>query len=341
MAAIYRKYIDHPSAWTNRSIGGKAGLMCRLTAQHLDALDEVLARTRHVNPQEITRADFDHPRLNPLLAELFDLIQNGRGAVVITGVTRERYSEEDFERIYWGFGTHWGTAVIQSAFGDRLGRVRFTPVSPDNPTNRAYRSNEELTPHTDSNEIVGLMAVQKAKSGGYSQLTSSLAIHNEILRNRPDLLDPLYEGFNYASREASTTAQPVTPYKIPVFCYLDGKVSCHYVGEFIRVAAQKMGVVLPPGLSEALDYFDQVATRDDIRAHFMLEPGEMMIVNNFTVLHARTNFEDSSEQKRHLLRLWIDVQEGREVIPEYHRTAEEYRKVGIETQAAITSGATV
>ena len=96
--------------------------MVRLEAKHLTAFDAILAKTRHLKPQEVSRREFDHPDANGLLADILRMIQDGRGAVVVSGITHARYSEEEFERIYWGFGTHWGEAATQSAFGDRLGR---------------------------------------------------------------------------------------------------------------------------------------------------------------------------------------------------------------------------
>ena len=244
MTEICCHIIDHPSAWTSTSLGGKEALVKPLSSAHLTAIDELLAKTRHLRPQAITREQFDHPALNPFLADLFRTIQDGVGAAIVRGVTRDRYSEEDFERIYWGFGTHLGAAVTQSALGDRLGHVRFTPVGPDNPANRAYRSNRELELHTDANEIVGLMSVQKAKSGGLSRLVSSLAIHNEILKTRPEMLEVLYDGFYYATTEAQLTSEPITKFKVPIYCYVGGKVSSTYTNTFIYRAADKLGGML-------------------------------------------------------------------------------------------------
>ena len=193
---VFRDTIDHPSAWTNASLGGKEGITYRLTEQQLVAFEEVIDRTRHLHPQEVSRRDFDHPVVNGLLEELRDEIMNGRGTVLISGITRDRFSEDEFERIYFGAGTHWGIAAIQSLAGDRLGHVRNEK---DNPKNRAYLSARELKMHSDAYEVIGLMCVEKAETGGYSRLASALAIHNEILRNRPDLLEPLYRGFPYAT----------------------------------------------------------------------------------------------------------------------------------------------
>jgi hypothetical protein len=329
---ICRHIIDHPGAWTKGSLGGKGGLVIQLGAQDLDAIDALLARTRHLAPQSVSRRDFDHPALNGFLTGVFAELKQGRGAAIITGVTPERYSVDDFERIWCGFGTHWGTAVVQSALGDRLGRVRFTPVGPNNPTNRAYRSNEELFPHTDTNEIVGLMCVEQAAEGGVTRLVSSLTVHNEILRARPDLLLPLYEGYYQALREAANSPHPVTSYKIPVFCHEGGVVSCMYSREFMLRAGELLGD-LPQPLKEALDLFSAIAEREDIGLDFMLEPGEMMILNNFTVLHARTRFKNSATRERYLLRLWLDVPNGRPVAEAYRRKAEIYRAAMAQQQA--------
>lgn len=320
MVEICNNIIDHPSAWTPRTLD-KEKMTARLTENQLRAIDSLLEQTRHLPPQSISREQFDHPDLSPFLAAVLNTLQNGRGVVLIAGITHDRYSEDDFERVFWGIGTHLGTAVIQSPDGDRLGHVRYVPRGEGNRAGRAYRGNDELHMHVDTQEIVGLMCVQKAKSGGYSALISSLALHNEILRTRPDLLPPLYEGFYFATNEALLTDNPLTPYKVPVFCYVDGKLSCALKMGPVASAAKLLGG-LPEDLAEAMDYVKKLTTSDDLRLTFMLEPGEMLIWNNFTNLHARTAFEDydEPERKRHLLRLWLDAPEevARPVIPVFH-----------------------
>lgn len=339
MTVEYAPIITDASAWTAESLGGRDGITYTLTAAQIAAVDELLVKTRHMGPQEPTREDFSHPDLDGWLAEVFETIQHGRGAIIIKGIDPTKYSYEDMERIYLGFGTHWGVAAVQSALGDRLGRVTFTPVGPDNPTGRAYRSDEELYLHTDNYEIVGLMCLQKAPEGGFSRLASSVAIHNAIAATRPDLLEPLYEGFYYASREAAKSGKPVTDYKIPVYCYIDGKLSCRYTREFIYRAGEAMGG-LPPRLTEALDYLNEIADRPDMRLHFTLEPGEMMLINNYTTLHSRTNFKDTPEQKRMLLRLWLDVPGGRPVLPSFMSSATDYGKAAAP-KAAMSTVATL
>ncbi len=328
MTEVYRQIIDHPAAWTNESLGGAGPLKVRMTETQLKALEELIAKSKSLAPQEITRKDWDHPAINGFLREQFDEIQNGKGAVIIQGMTRDRFSDEDMERVYWGFGTHWGVAATQSAFGDKLGQVKNTPVGPENPTGRAYRSDDELKPHTDSFEIVGLLCLQKAPEGGYSQLVSSLAIHNVMLKTRPDLLEALYRGFPYATSEAAKTDEPITPGPVPVFAQVDGVVSGRFVRNHMRRAAKHLGTPIPADLEEAMDYFEALSTRPDLTLHFLIEPGEMLLFNNFTTLHARENFKDSPTQKRHLLRMWLDVPNGRKAIPAYDWQAQGYKKAG-------------
>ncbi len=320
----YRQVITAPAAWTSRSIGGKAGLAHRLTHEQLAAFDLVLARSAHLAPQAVTRAEFDHPVIAALTGWIDRTIRHGRGAVILSGLTPEAYGEDGLERIYWGIGTHLGDAVVQSTHGDRLGHVRHVK---DDPVARGYRSNQELMPHTDSHRVVGLMCLQRAETGGYSRIVSSLAIHNEILATRPDLLEPLYEGYHYALAEAQISDQPVTDIRIPVFACIDGQVSCCYSPEFIARAARLRNEPVPPRLAEALALMDAIAERDDMRVRFLMEPGECMLWHNFQMLHARDSYEDSAAHTRHLLRLWLPIQDDRPLPDAFEERARIYKRI--------------
>lgn len=325
---ICRTPIVDRGAWSAAALGapdrGKTAITRKLTAAELEAFNLLLGRTRHLAPQDITEADFTHPAIDSLIREVASEVSEGRGVILLSGLDPQRYSPEALERIYWGLGMHLGTPAVQSRTGDKLGRVE---QDDSDPVSRGYRSSAELSMHTDSYEIVGLMCIRKAASGGQSALVSSLSIHNEILHSRPDLLAPLYEGFYLAIPEARTSSTPITATPIPVFSYVDGKLSCMYAGSFMRGAAERMGVPLPPGLDEALKYFSKVADRDDLALRFMLEPGEMVIWHNFTNLHSRTPFENDPSHKRLLLRLWLKARDARPAVPEFQERAKVYDQV--------------
>jgi hypothetical protein len=332
----YLKPITTPAAWTNSGVGGKAGLTQHLTAAQLAAFDAILARSRHLGPQETSRADFDHPEINALIAGLDGTIRHGRGVVVLSGLTRETHSEEDMERIYWGIGVCLGRPAVQSALGERVGHVRHVK---DDPVARGYRSNEELTPHTDSHSIVGLMCLQRAETGGLSRIVSSATLHNEILARRPDLLEPLYEGYYFAIAEAQFSDRPVTDFKIPVFCCIDDIVSCGYVRSFMYQAAKLRGERVPDRLTEALDLFDTLAIDDTLGIEFLLEPGEMMLWHNFQMLHARGAYQDSPRHTRHLLRHWLRIDNDRPVAWQILERAKIYERVHSQKQGRVPASA--
>jgi alpha-ketoglutarate-dependent taurine dioxygenase len=114
----------------------------------------------------------------------------------------------------------------------------------------------------------------------------------------------------------------VSAYAVPIFCNVDGAVSCSFFG--VEDSALKVGKTLPAELEAAIDYFKDVAERADMCLSFTLEPGEMMLWNNFTCLHARTEFQNSAARQRHLLRLWMDVPDGRPVPESFGWLAQEY-----------------
>ena len=328
MNEIYDRRIDHPAAWTSAQIGGKEGLIHRMGPEHLEALEELLVRTSHLAPDAVTRADFDHPVINDLMKSVRFEIMNGRGAQVLSGLDIGGMSQEDYGRIYWGLGTHLGDGVVQSYRRDRIGLVQ---KEEDNPTGRGYLMDVELRSHTDFHEILSLASFRKAPQGGLSGAVSSLAIHNVIREEAPHHLKALYEGFFHES----AGSKAISAEKVPVFSNVDGQVSCYFHGLFQFAAAKQMGVEVPAELIAAQKFFSSVAQRPEIRADFMLEPGEMLFWHNFMILHSRTAFSDGPDQKRLLLRLWLNVPDGRPMHPSFTERARAMDRIHESGQAAI------
>jgi len=310
---IHDRHIVAPAAWRVADIGGKQGLVRALRDEESAAIRERIEATRHLPVTTISRAAFDHPTIRALMAEVRASLLDGRGAIVLQRFDVERYGQEDYERAYWGLGTHLGRAASQSKHLDKLGYVEVAHSD----TPRGYRSDRELLPHTDFHEVMSLASVRNAESGGVSGLTSGLSVHNVIREERPDLLPALYEGFNYALVEGEVELpHHISEHKVPVFSEVDGQVSVMHNAFFIRTAARRLDQPLTPLFEEALDFFKQVSLRNDLLLRFMLEPGEMLFWHNFTQLHSKTEFRDSPRNKRRLLRLLLNIDHGRPVVPE-------------------------
>ena len=109
----------------------------------------------------------------------------------------------------------------------------------------------------------------------------------------------------------------MTPWRVPVYSVCDGLLSCRYVREFVEIAADEdPAIEITDDEREALELFEATAQRPDLRVAFTLQPGEAVVANNFTVLHARTAFTCDTDRRRELLRLWMAAEPPRPVVRE-------------------------
>lgn len=320
--------VDHPSAWR----GEPESVYFDLTSAHVEALDTALAKVRSagLGIDDVTASNFDLSPIADDVASINHELLHGRGIVILRGFPVGDYSADDIELMYWGLGCHFGAAESQSNMGDRIGRVE--DVSGKDYNERAYRNSVELAMHTDLTDIIAMLSIRKAASGGLSTYVSAAAVHNEILATRPELLAPLYRGFRYHRFGAEGPGEaPVTAHRIPVLSQRDGHLSVRIVPEYVYMAAEELGEPLSDIEVESLEYFDHVATRADMRFDVMLEPGDLSLMNNFTVLHTRDAFDDgpTEAEKRLLLRLWLSSDYDRPVVD----SLEMFTRAGIEPQA--------
>lgn len=333
MTAIHRVTANPKMIWRGGDFT-KDQIAFDLTARHAAALEDLLQRTAKTEIAEILPADCRHPALDADLERVFDEIQEGRGIVIVRGIPVANHPVEDVKRMFWALGAHFGRGVSQSALGDVLGMMRDETPPGGEESARGYTSRRELSLHVDLAQIVGLMCVRQARSGGKSQYAAGLAIHNEIAATRPDLLPVLYRGFPYHRRGEEAPDQPcITPYDIPVFSVRDGRMSVFMVREIFNAAFRELKRAFTPEEIQAIDLFRATAKR--LQFETRLEAGEATFLNNYTVMHARSEFEDwdEPEQKRLMLRLWLDAERKcRPVVLEIHIYENKGGRSGIDYQ---------
>ncbi|MEM7344804.1 MAG: TauD/TfdA family dioxygenase [Chloroflexota bacterium] len=269
--------------------------------------------SQEFNIGQMTKRDFNLPTVGPKLTALRqDLIQ-GRGFVLLRGLPVATYNEREAATIFYGLGTHVGSARSQNAKGHVLGHVRNLGVDSNNPNVRIYQTKERQTFHTDSTDVVGLLCLQPAKAGGHSLLVSATTIFNEMHKRRPDLLELLLQPI--ATDRRGEVPEGMLPYLlIPVFSWHEGYVTPFYQRQYID-SAQRFPDA--PRLTEkhveALDLFDELANDSTLNFSMTLAQGDVQLVYNHNLLHDRTGFEDWPDlaRRRHLLRLWLSVPEDR------------------------------
>ena len=301
--------VTDASAWRGAAIADDPAWISTLTPAEVEDLAAALrgVQARGIPTTAITRADFPLPALAPRLAQWLEEVRGGRGFFVVRGLPAGRFDEAEREAIFWGLGTHLGTAVSQNSHGEMLGHVFDQGRTYGSANTRGYQTKARLDFHTDRCDLVGLLCQRRAKEGGLSSVVSTMAVHDEILRLRPDLLPILYRGFHYSEREAADRADGVTARPIPVFSRHGGVLSCRFIRNPIETGAQRRGVPLTGAEREALEMMSELSAREDMRLDMMLEPGDMQFCNNYVITHARTEFEDwpEPEKRRLMVRLWL------------------------------------
>jgi len=316
---VFRLPIDYPSAWKPADFASPADYTIELTASQLRDVEHAIARVNAagLGLDDLGREHFELPSLRPVIEEIRDQIEKGRGFVVVRRLPVEAFSKDDLGMIFWGIGTHLGRGLSQSVLGDRLGHVK--DFSREDPLARAYRNKQELSPHTDSCDLVGLFCLRAAQSGGVSRLTSAVTVHNVLRDEHPAVLERLYRGYSFHRRgEEQPGELAYTPYRVPVYSNTEGSVSARYLRTYVEAGEAAAGRPMDDAELTVLNRFEEVTKRPDLMLEFTLRPGEMYFINNYTILHARTAFDDGDaeeDRRRHLLRLWLDVPQMRPVHP--------------------------
>jgi hypothetical protein len=323
MGTIATSFRD-PAAWTAATFKGPGDYTLVLSdadrQELLTSVRRLEAAGRLLPTTSIGRADFALGPLGERLEQAFEQVRSGYGFVVLKGLPRAGVSFEQFAAIVWGVGTYFGSPLSQSAAGELLSSVIDATAIEETP--RMYRSALQLGLHTDPTAMLSLACWNAAKSGGESVLGSGIAVHAEIAKRAPHLLAPLYRGFHYHRLgEEGADQEPVTPYRVPVFGVRDGQVSVRTARAGYIAGHHALNIPISDLEIEAIDLFDAIARRPGNSVMFQLDPGDMTVVNNYVVMHARKAFEDHSdpERKRHLLRLWLDAPTLRAVPAEFNQ----------------------
>ena len=314
--------LDGPEAWYGPALATQSDWIEPLSPAELDELAAAASRWLprvEQNPRalnSLTAAGFPLPTLAPRVARLREELLHGRGFVLLRGFPVARWGRRLSAVAFYGLGVHIGRPRTQNAQGHLLGHVRDLGLRSDDPNVRIYQTHERQTFHTDSADVVGLLCLQTAKSGGLSALVSSVTIYNEMRDRRPDLASRLFRPV--ATDRRGEVPPGAAPYfKIPVFNWHAGALSAIYQRQYID-SAQRFADAprLTAADIDALDLFDALTDDPALQLTMALEPGDLQFVHNHTILHDRTAFEDFPEpaRRRYLLRLWL-APEGARVLP--------------------------
>ncbi|MBT3793244.1 MAG: TauD/TfdA family dioxygenase [Rhodospirillales bacterium] len=317
-AAVLNQPIEDPAGWRAEDLQGTDRFIYQLSDAEISEIFDAVDRFEKSGAElkDLDRDGFQLPKFSAVMAEIRDELMEGRGFGFLRGLPVEGRTIAQNAIAFWGLGVYMGTPVPQNAKGHLLEHVKDAGGDINTPTGRGYNSANELGFHADSCELLSLMCLCPSKSGGQHRIVSSVTVYNEMLARRPELARELAFRF-YRSRRGEIPPGEDAFLRQPVFSVTDGYFSARGASSTIERAQKLPGVEkLTPAQREAIDFYQALSGELAMDVDFQL--GDISFVLNHVALHARTAYEDWPEpdRKRHLMRLWINIDCERPIHPE-------------------------
>jgi hypothetical protein len=347
----------NPQIWTYYLFQSEKESLCD-TMSHFESLNKSL--------NDMVKSDFPFSPsfLNAMEEWKYQLGPKGRGFQIISGIPVNMWSLNQSEAFFWAFGKYLGLPGAQDIAGSLLGHV--IDAGETNVTERPYRKSEDIAYHCDGADIVGLLCIHPAKRGGASRIISSVTVYNSLL-SQPDgqnHIRRLFDKVLLFTRKTFGLSRflPINPlrldstgnlrtywnqeYYLKSYRNPDGSLTDHgFADPTALEAIEAYDSILTKDLEQATNYRNTHPSHCDNDSHpskcsdeaetglgltMTLQQGDIQLVSNHYVLHARTEFEDFSTQeledasraaaaaaengriaktpaigKRDLLRLWV------------------------------------
>lgn len=294
------------AAWRVSDLPGLDQLKQRLSHGDIASLRAGVAAARNFPAETLTAADFAFDALAVAFERWRRELQEGRGFVLFGGLDVATWSRDELGLLLRGIGLQFGRLGMQNAHGDVIGEVKNTGAAARDPFVRNYVTNREFRFHCDAADLLGLLCVRKAWRGGGSRLASSVTVFNELRARRPDLAHQLFEPVLLDLRNEQ--AEGAQGYAALTPCaYADGVLRTLYISDYFRSVDRHDGVMRSGKDLELLDVYEEIASAPENCLRLDLEPGDILLINNHVMLHARDAFEDKPGAERLLLRCLMSV----------------------------------
>ena len=302
------QYGDDPRAWTGATLD-EAHWRISVPAVCIDELTAALAHyARHPLPLLlVSHEDYDLDACRQLLASARRRLDDGPGVVLLDRFPIEAWAREEQEIVFWLLGSLLARPVVQTFDGKMMVEVTDTGVKKRIGV-RGFRTNVGQNPHVDNSfnhappDYVSLLSLAGAKEGGVSRFISFYTVHNRLELEHPDLLERLYAPF-FQDRQGDFWPDEPQTVSYPVFARAPD-LRARYTHFTIPAGYQSAGEPFEGITRDAFEAMTRIVEDPALYCEFLIQPGELQIVNNRYCGHGRTEYVDDPGSKRLLLRLW-------------------------------------
>ncbi|MED7788544.1 TauD/TfdA family dioxygenase [Francisella sp. 19X1-34] len=299
--------------WKNKDIFKKnPESFYTLSKADINDIDNALNQVIELNLPYFTlrKGDVSFGDFKNKLVNFREIIEYGNGVLRLRGLPIKKYSVGELKIIFYIICLEFGRPTPQSSSGNMIGIIE-TLDDPKNTKNgkiiNRTGSPESLPFHTEAIcDINSLFYIQNSEQGGELYISNSYAIYNYLLDNEPNILDELCKPYYYKQQHFNKGRKEVMSF--PVFSVNNGKVMAHCVPTNIKNSIGQEGV---PEISDlqmkALDRFVELANSEEFSVSLNQEEGDMIFLNCFNTLHARTKYKDSDDasKKRKMFRVFL------------------------------------
>lgn len=289
--------VDSATVWTPTDFPAEAGWSFDLSSEQRRALID----HGRGGPGSALRR-----RIGAAVGHWAQLLSDGPGFVRLRDFPVDALADDEIERAYLGLGSLLGQPVGQDRDANIITHIRDERI-PAGTAVRKYRTNLRQDFHSDGSDLVGLLCLHPAKTGGESRIASAHAVYNEMLRRDPRLVEVMYTPMPW-SRNAEQGPGEAPYFELAPIADVDGTPRIFFIAWYIRDSQQHPAA---PRLTEdqlaALGLVEDIANDPAFHIEMEFRPGDVQLLNNTTVLHSREAYTDHDDpsRRRHLLRLWL------------------------------------
>ena len=258
--------------------------------------------------------DLEIPGLHHLANQIRQELQQGSGVVWLQDCPSTEFTAPQLKFFYLAIGTAMGRTM--GNYG-RLYDVRDYGGSYKTERIPVSQTRAATGFHTDSSarntmpDIVALLCLEPAQTGGESLVVSGAKIHEELRRTNMPVLTSLYREFirDIVTPGTEKTQDALMDNRFPVFSQglYSSELSFRYMRYWIEKGHREAKMDLTQADIEALDVLDGLLESPQFAVRFRLEAGDQLWVNNHIVAHNRTEYEEDPERPRHFVRMWIST----------------------------------
>ncbi len=175
---------------------------------------------------------------------------------------------------------------------------------------KASKSSDELYMHNDAAprwhehdiQTVALLVFAQAREGGGTTLVDARKAYRVLQSENPTAASTLTDSTFYFDR-TSGYDEGQLPFSSGHIIELEPFRVRH--SPRIRQGFEIAEKVLLPEQDDAMTAWDGVLSRPDLHTTFTLQAGELLLLNEDDILHARTSFTNDPQNPRTLTRMWF------------------------------------